>query len=187
MALVAAMLAIGACGDPPSRDRERDRPSTRLELSIERDIGARIGAAIRARCVALPPGCVALLPDGTRLPITLRIAPDGELAWAVDGLVVVVDALEAYLRETVAELGAPQGVRCGARVHRLAPGERVECALQLGGRAFVVVYGDGSTSVEVNFDPVAGAARSEYTSIVRDRELLEMSLKLEHAEEAADD
>ncbi|MBA3393860.1 MAG: hypothetical protein H0T89_14525 [Deltaproteobacteria bacterium] len=184
MALVATVLAIGGCGD--ARSRERDRPSTRLELSIEREIAARIGAAIRARCAALPPGCVALLPDGTRLPITLRLV-DGELAWAVDGLVVVVDSLEAYLRETVAELGAPQGVRCGARVHRLAPGERVECALQLGGRAFVVVHADGSTSVEVNFDPVAGAARSEYTSIVRDRELVEMSLKLGHAEAAADD
>ncbi len=186
--MVAAALAIGACGESPSR--ERDRPSTRLELSIElsieREIGTRIGAAIRARCKALPPGCVALLPDGTRLPIALRLV-DGELAWAVDGLVVVVDALEAYLRDTVAELGAPQGVRCGARVHRLAAGARVECALQLGGRAFIVVHGDGSTSVEIDLDPVAGAARSESTSIVRDRELVEMSLKLEHAEEAADD
>ena len=74
-------------------------------------------------------------------------------------------------------LGTPQVARCGARIRSIAAGDRVQCQLQHGGKAFVVVNADGTTSIEILLDPVAGDARAETVSIEREASLLEMSRK----------
>ena len=117
------------------------------------------------------------LPDGSHAK--LRVRPAGsELVWKLDGALVLADDIEAYLREALADLGAPQVARCGARIQALAVGDRVQCQLQNGGKGFVVVNADGTTSIEILLDPVAGDARGEAVSIEREQSLLEMSRKL---------
>jgi len=127
--------------------------------------------AVRVRCVWLPPSCRARLPDNTTLPIVIRAGG----TWHVDGALVLADDVEQYLRDALVDLGAPQVARCGARIRAVPAGDRIECALQNGGRAFVVVRADGSTSVEIDLDPAAGTARSE---VPRDDELFKMSRAL---------
>lgn len=127
------------------------------------------------------PPCVAQLPDGTRLPIDLAFR-DGGWDWHVRGLVVTTDQLEAYVRDELADLGAPQDVRCVPRVRAIAPGEQIACELARGGKAFVTVRGDGTTSLEVALDANAATARSELVTPARDRELEQLSRALAHAE-----
>ncbi len=100
--------------------------------------------------------------------------------WRLDGALVLADDLEVYLRGVTADLGAPQAAQCGARIRSVVIGERIECALGRGGKAFVTVNGDRTTAVEVELDPAAGLARSE---VVRDDDLSRMSHNLEHADE----
>ncbi|MBA3503776.1 MAG: hypothetical protein M4D80_39975 [Myxococcota bacterium] len=116
------------------------------------------------------------------MPLRMNVR-GGELAWRLDGALVLADDIEAYLREALADLGAPQVARCGARIRSLAAGERVQCQLQNGGKAFVVVNADGTTALEILLDPVAGDARAEAVSIEREQSLLEMSRKLEAADD----
>jgi len=148
-----------ACGDPTPDPTPSPRASS-LELVIESQLGVRVGQVVRVWCGALPPGCTATLPDATRLQIRLAKSPDG-WTWSVDGLVVSADPIEAYLRETLSDLGAVQAVRCAPRIRRLDPGGRIECSLERGGKAFATVRADGSFEVEIELDPHAGAARAE--------------------------
>jgi hypothetical protein len=104
-----------------------------------------------------------------------------ELVWRLDGALVLADDIEAYLRDALADLGVPQIARCGARIRSLAPGGRLQCQLQNGGKAFVVVNADGTTALEILLDPAAGDARAEVVTIEREKSLLEMSRKLEAA------
>jgi hypothetical protein len=140
---------------------------------------------VLVRCVWIAPSCRATLPDGTHAPIRLRMK-NGELVWQLGGTLVLADDIEAYLRDALADLGAPQVARCGARIRSIAAGDRVQCQLQHGGKAFVVVNADGTTSIEILVDPVAGDARAETVSIEREESLLEMSRKLEHADDGDD-
>ncbi len=80
--------------------------------------------------------------------------------WAVDGLLVRSEPIERYLKDALADLGAPQRVRCGPAIRSVAPGERIECALERGGKAFAVIAADGSFTPEIDLDPAAAAARS---------------------------
>jgi hypothetical protein len=150
-------------------------------VAIEQQLGARVGVPVRVRCAWIAPSCRVTLPDRSQLP--LRIGRrDGAWTWRLDGALVLADDIEAYLRDALADLGAPQVARCGARIRHLAAGERVQCQLQNGGKAFVVVNADGTTSLEILLDPIAGDARAEAVSIEREQSLLEMSRKLDEAD-----
>lgn len=172
------VLVTAACGSEQTQPRE----SSRIERAIEAELLERVRVPVRVRCVWIPPSCRATLPDGSHAGIRLRVER-GELVWQLDGALVLADDIEAYLRDALADIGAPQVARCGARIRSIAAGDRVECQLQRGGKAFVVVNGDGTTSIEILLDPVAGDARAEPVSIEREESLLEMSRKLEHAED----
>lgn len=178
---VAALLALAlACG------RDQAHSSSILERTIDAELGKRLGVGVSTRCFGLLPACVTLLPDGGALPIVLeRIGTSWE--WHVDGVVITTDALDRYLREEVADLGAPQDVRCAPRIRRIVPGERIECWLEHGGKAFVVVRLDGSTSVEIVLDAAAAAARSEPVTPANDDALSRTSRSLEDAEEDGED
>ncbi|CAN5905849.1 hypothetical protein BH11MYX3_BH11MYX3_18410 [soil metagenome] len=121
-------------------------------------------------CTGMVPPCAAKLPDGTVLPIDLRWTKGG-WDWRVRGRVITTEQLESYLRDEVADLGAPQGVRCAPRVRAITVGERIECWLAHGGKAFVTVRADGSTSVEVDLDAASANARSEVVTPEREQEL----------------
>jgi hypothetical protein len=177
--LIIAVTVACSSGERASVQR---RESSKIEAAIERDLGERAGVPLRVRCVWIAPSCRATLPDGSHLGVRITVS-DGSLAWRLDGALVLADDIEQYLRDALADLGKPQAVRCGARIQNVVVGGRMQCQLQHGGKAFVVVNGDGTTSTEIELDPVAGDARAEAVSIERDSSLLEMSKKLEHADE----
>jgi hypothetical protein len=153
-----------------------------LEISIATSLGARFGVPIVASCWGLV-ACVTSMPNGERVPIITWPGRDGEWEWRVDGLVVESDKLETYLRDVVAEMGAAQTVTCAPELRRIAPGDRLECALAHGGKAFVIVRADGSTSVEIELAQAAAAARSEIVTPTRDEQITKTSRALEHSEE----
>ncbi len=149
-----------------------------LERSIATSIGERLGVPVVARCMGLV-ACVTLLPDGDRIPIITWPGKNGAWEWRVEGLLVASDVLERYLREVVREMGAPQDVKCSPKLRRIAPNDRVDCWLANGGKAFVTVRADGSTSVEVEPDKVAADARSEVVTPARDEQMTKSSRALE--------
>lgn len=163
--VLCGAFCLAACGgkSPP------DEP-TPLEAAIDRALTARFGVPVVTGCSGLIPPCKTLLPDGTQLPIELAWRGGG-WDWWVKGLVITTDQLEAYLRDEVADLGAPQGVRCAPRIRVIAANERIECWLAHGGKAFVDVHADGTTAVEVVLDAAAANARSELVTPEREREL----------------
>lgn len=175
------MFAGIACGS----DRTGHDASP-LERSITASIAKRLGVPIVARCRGLV-GCVAVMPGGDRLPIATWPNHDGEWEWRVEGLLIPSDVLERYLHQVVAELGAAQEVRCSPRLARIAPGERVECGLARGGKAFVTVKADGATSVEVELDKTAADARSEIVTPVRDDEMTRASRALDQGSASDED
>ncbi|MDQ3366098.1 MAG: hypothetical protein M3680_11795 [Myxococcota bacterium] len=175
--------ALAACGRDDATTAHASSP---LERSIETQLGTRLGVGVRVRCTALPPRCRATLPDASTLPLRLARRA-GQLEWAVDGMLVEADVIEAYLRDVVAELGAPQSARCGTRIRSVAAGDRIECALERGGKAFITVHADATTRVEIDLDPVAGDARAEHVTMTREQELVQMSLELEHADTPAEE
>lgn len=123
-------------------------------------------------CTPQAESCRGILPDHSELPIVLE--PTGD--WHIDGLLVVSDPIEAYLREAVTEVGAAQDVRCAPKVRIVAAGDRIECQLSRGGIAFATIAADGSFTIELALDRAAGSARSVELS---DRELTEQSRTLE--------
>ena len=86
------------------------------------------------------------------------LAASGE--WHVDGLLVVSDPIESYLRDVLAEVGAVQEVRCAPRIRIVAAGDRIECWLGGGGIAFATIAADGSFTIELALDHATGEARS---------------------------
>lgn len=153
-----------------------------MEAAIEAELGARVGVPLRVRCVWIAPSCRATLPDGGQLPLAVGVR-DGALVWRLDGALVLADDIEAYLRDALVDLGAPQVARCGTRIRSISVGDRVQCQLQHGGKAFVVVNADGTTSMEIALDATAGDARAETVTIEREESLLDMSRKLDAAEQ----
>jgi hypothetical protein len=175
--IVAATVACSSSGEHASQRRE----SSKIEVAIEQALGARVGVPIRVRCVWIAPRCRATLPDGSQLPIGF-VKRGGAIEWKLDGALVLADDLEQYLRDALDDLGKPQAVRCGARIQNVPAEGRVQCQLGQGGKAFVVVHGDGATSTEIVLDAIAGDARSEVVTIERDSTLRDLSQKLEHAD-----
>lgn len=175
-----AILALLACGRS-----DRVGGITALERAIAADLGRRFGTEVPTRCFRPGPVCAAQLPDGGTLPISVSWS-GGEWRWRVLGLVITTDTLEAFLRAEVAELGAAQAVHCTPRIRRIQPGEQIECGLAHGGKAFVMVRADGTTSVEIVLDPAAARARSEPDSPEHDRALTTQSQALEHAADTDD-
>lgn len=156
-----------------------------MESSIAASLGAKLGVKVDAQCLGLV-ACVAITADGDRIPIVTSPREE-EWEWRVEGLVVASDALEKYLRDVVADMGAPQDVTCAPKLRRIAPEDRVECALAQGGKAFVVVRADGSTSVEIELEKTAAAARSEDVTPARDEQMTKTSRALERADGEDDD
>lgn len=177
--LVVAALAACGSGEPSAA-------RSPLERSIEDALGTRFGVAVTARCFEAAPVCEARLPDGLSLPISvIRRGPAWE--WHVIGLVVTSDQLEAYLRDEVTGLGAPQAVRCAPRIRRIAASDRIECWLERGGKGFVTVRADGSLSIEVVLDTSGADARSELITPARDLELIRASKLLDSSEESGEE
>ena len=174
-----AICLVLACGTSA-------RDPTRLEAAIAADLETRLGVAVVTRCGYAIPMCSARLPDGTQLPIEVTLSGDS-YEWRVRGLVVNAAAIERYLAEELADLGAPQTVRCLPQVRALAEGERLACALQRGGTAFVTVGADGATAVELALDPAAAAARAEVLTPERERDLERASRALADSEDDGDD
>lgn len=170
------VASAAACGG----GRREHGHGSRIERTIERELATRVHAAVHVRCAWIPPACVATVEErgGARLPIRIGVERGG-LVWRLDGVLVRAADLEAYLQDELEELGAPQQVRCGARIAAVAAGDRIECMLADGGRAFVIANADGSTAIEIELDRAAGEARSEPVTLERDDLLLEMSRQLD--------
>ena len=177
MLIALAILPACRCGD-----RSAGPMPTRLEAAIAQQLGRRAEATLAVTCTMTPPRCTATTPDGAVLPITL-VSDRGAWTWHVEGLLVRAQDLESMITNALGDLEVPQTVACGARVRRVAPDDRIECVLGGGGRAFVVVHGDGATTLELALDPEAGSARAEVITEAGDRALEQMSGRLE-AEDA---
>ena len=169
------VIALIACRSDPG-----ERAASPLETSIAKALGARLGVPVVANCLGWV-ACSVRMPEGDRIPIVTWPAAGG-WEWRVDGLLVTSDVLETYLRDEVAAMGAAQDVRCAPKLRRIAANDRVECWLANGGKAFVTVRADGSTSVEVALDKAAADARSEVITPARDEQMGKTSRALEHAE-----
>lgn len=179
--LARGAFCLAACGGNAASDAP-----TALEAAIGRGLAERFGVPVVTVCTGMIPPCKALLPDGTVLPIDLAWSKGG-VDWRVRGLVITTDQLEAYLRDEVADLGAPQGVRCAPRIRAIAANERIECGLAGGGKTFVDVHADGTIGVEVVLDATAATARSEQVTPAREHELEQASRALAHmADDEAD-
>jgi hypothetical protein len=174
-------LSLASCGREDAAHRRSP-----LELAIDKDLGARLGVGVVTECLGYVPACVTHLPDGSTLPISLiKLGKDWE--WRVIGLVITTDELESYLRAEVADLGAPQNVKCAPRIRRIEPGDQIECWLARGGKAFMTVRADGTISPEIVLDVASANARSELITPERDKELSTTSRALEHSENFDDD
>jgi hypothetical protein len=171
-------LVIAACGDDHAAARSP------LERAIETTLTARLGIPVCAHCTGET--CSAMAIDGTLIPISVTTTGH-ELEWHVDGFLVTSDALEAYVKEEVAELGAPQGVTCARRIRRVVAGDRITCTLERGGRVFVTLRADGSLSLETLLDPAAAKLRDELVTPELEEELARASRALENSEEAGED
>ncbi|MEJ7603715.1 MAG: hypothetical protein WKG01_37855 [Kofleriaceae bacterium] len=149
-----------------------------MERAIAQQLRTRIGLALRVICLPDAKRCRGILPDRVELPIVL--GPRGE--WQIDGLLVHSAPIAIHVRAVLADLGAPQEVRCVPAVRVVAADQRIACALQRGGTAFVTVAADGSFAVELALDVAAGSAR---TVEAPDRELDSQSRALETDEAEA--
>lgn len=172
--LLAIAIAMIACGG------DHVRVPTALERSIETALTKRLGLAVGASCTTKT--CAALTGTGMLIPISLT-STGGEVEWSVDGLLVTTDALEAFVTEEISELGAAQRVTCGARIQRLAAGERVACELEHGGRVYATIRADGGFTLETLLDPQTVKMRDELVTPELEAELARAS----HALESTDD
>jgi hypothetical protein len=143
-----------------------------MERAIAEQLAARVGVPLRVLCTLQAGRCRGILPDRSELPIVIDVIGN----WHVEGLLVVSDPIEAYLREAVAEVGAAQEVRCAPKIRIVAAGDRIECKLGAGGIAFATIAADGSFTIELALDHAAGEARSVE---LPERALTEQSRALE--------
>ena len=151
--LPALMITLViACGDSP---REIPSPPPRpspLEQTVASQLSAKLGRPARVTCTGAR--CRANVGDAV-LPIVIKNG-----TWTVDGLLVRSEPIERYFEEALSDLGTPQRARCGPAIRSVAPGARIECVLERGGKAFAVIAADGSFTPEIDLDPAAAAARS---------------------------
>lgn len=172
------LLTLAACGDRQASERPMPSP---VETAIARDLTARFGTPVTARCLVLtvvPLKCTAKLGDGTELPIAIEHTRS-EWGWRVDGRVIETKPVVAFVQEHLAAIHVGQAVDCGAAVQVVKPSERLVCKLAGGGAAFIAFAPDGDASIELALDPQSAAARTELTSSDRDRELTKQSSDLE--------
>jgi hypothetical protein len=177
---IATLTTLLAC-----RDRAPDEALARrspIETAIARDLTARFGTPVTTKCwfaINVPVKCAATLHDGTELPIAIDNASKTEWGWRVDGLVIHTAPVREHVQAALAALHVTQTASCGNPIVVIPPGERLTCPLSGGGAAFVTVAADGSTSLEVELDPTAAAARSEERTADRDHALATESKALE--------
>ncbi len=148
-----------ACGDSPREPAALAPPTeirSRLEERLATQLSATLGRRAIVSCTAT--SCRADLGDAV-LPITI-VKGGGDVSWSIDGLLVRAAPIEAYLRDALVDLGAPQTVSCGPSIRSVHPGARIECALERGGKAFAVIAANGTFSTEIDLDPAAAKARS---------------------------
>lgn len=176
--VIAVALTCVASAGCHCRDAPAGPQPTPLEAAITQQLGRRAGATVTVQCTMTPPRCAARMPDHAVLPIALA-SDRGAWTWRVDGLLVRAQDLEAMITGALTDLAVPQEVACGARVRRVAPDDRVMCELGQGGRAFVVIHADGTTTLELALDAAAGAARAGEPTPADDRALEQMSGRLE--------
>jgi hypothetical protein len=172
------LATLVACGDRQATERPVPSP---VETAIARDLTARFGTPVTARCVVLtvvPLKCTATLGDGTELPIAIEHARK-EWGWRVDGRVIETKSVVQFVQEHLANIHVTQAVDCGTPVQVVKPSEQLVCKLAGGGAAFIAFAPDGEASIELALDPASAAARMELTSSDRDRELTKQSAELE--------
>lgn len=173
---LAAIICVGVLACADRRESDHTRGTTPLGKQIAAQLGSQLGMALDVACATVPPACLVILPDRSELPI--RLVRDRDAwSWQIDGLLVVSDPIERYLRDTLADLQVAQSVTCAPRVRVLRDNERVQCMLERGGRAFVTVRRDGTFGVELVLDATAALARSDEEP-GHDRELDEQSRAL---------
>jgi hypothetical protein len=171
---LVSWLAFAGCAD----SRSNDAPPP-LETAIARALTARFGVPVTTRCAIIggtPIACHASLADGTQLPIAIA----GK-TWHLAGRVVETAPIAAYVQGVLADLGRSERATCGPAVQRVAPGQRIACALSGGGAAFVEIASNGALAVELALDRAAAAAR---TSGEPERELLRRSRALDRGDAA---
>ncbi len=170
----AVLTAVAACrgdSDPPREPH--------VETAIARELTARWQTPLAVHCELPMPACHVELPDGSVLPV--RLAPDRSgWTWQLVDRVVDTQPIARYVEAMLADLHVAQTASCGARVRRVAAGERLACPLSGGGTAFVEIGNDGALSVELALDHAAAAARGEPLSPEREHELDQKSRALDH-------
>jgi hypothetical protein len=178
----AVICAIAACGGHDDAPPPAPILPSSLEAGIARDLGAKLGAVVTVHCTKLfgvPRACTATLADGSKIAVHIRDRGK-QWGWEIDGMIVSVAPIEAYVAGVVEDLGAAQAVDCGARVRRLVAGERVACKLARGGAAFVTVAKDGTFALELALDEGAARARTEG---IDPKQLESRSRALEHTDD----
>lgn len=176
----AILTTLLACRDPRPGDVPA-RPSP-IETEIARDLTARLGTPVTTKCwfaLAVPVKCAATLADKTELPIAIDNASKTEWGWRVDGVVVETARVRDHVQAQLAGLHVTETAACGNPIAVVPPGGRLTCTLSGGGAAFVTIAADGSTSLEIELDPAAAAARGEDRTADRDRALATESKALE--------
>jgi hypothetical protein len=171
-------VTLAACGDRQATERPVPSP---VETAIARDLTARFGTPVSARCLVLtvvPLKCTARLADGTELPIAIEHARK-EWGWRVDGRVIETTSVVTFVQQHLANVHVTQAVDCGSPVQVIPLQDRLVCRLAGGGAAFVSFAPDGDASIELALDPASASARMELTSSDRDRELTKQSSELE--------
>ena len=160
--LTLVWTTLLGCGDGDTAARHGVQTSP-LAHAIAQDLATRAGGPVDVWCFQPfgAGGCEAHLRDGTTIPITVHDAGD-KWEWRVEPMLIDAAPIEAHVRGMLADLGVAQDVACGARLRRLAAGERVACKLGGGGVAFVTVAPTGKLAVELALDPAAAAARQDH-------------------------
>ena len=168
------LLILAACGGGGG-DAAPAHAAGGLERSIQRGLAAQLGVQVASVSCA-GDACKAALVGGGELPITVR-----GLDWQIDGLAVSVAPLEQYLTSVAGDLGIAGKIDCGARVRAAQPGDRIECKLGDGARAWATIQPGGDFTIELAVGADAIAAR---TAPVDDVALDQASAALDHGRDA---
>jgi hypothetical protein len=159
--------------------------------AIERALRPQLGVGVKARCAAIlgvPSSCVAILADGTELPVRVAFIA-GQWDIAVQPTIITTAPIVAYVEAELADLGIRDlAVHCGPPI-RVAPPATTPLACTLGdggARALVTIDPSGDIeNVELALDRAAADARTTPRS---DAELDQLSRALAHlADDEADD
>jgi hypothetical protein len=171
------LFLIAACGGGHGDPAPAHGPGG-LERSIQRGLESQLGVKV-ASVACAGDACKATLVGGGELPITVR-----GLDWQIDGLAVAAAPLEQYLGGVAADLGIAGAIDCGARVRAAQPGDRIECKLGDGARAWATIQAGGDFTIELAVGADAIAAR---TGPIDEASLDQASAALDHGRDAGPD